>query len=214
MAAANTFIPSGQTSLVKKGDVSLQIQTEYSFRPYPRIKTIIFNNGRVIHKIEKKLLRPVESIEEQDRMEGIIKEQHKEVVSIIKESSYFPGFGDNESCKLPTEVSIKNKLSAIPGVQRVFCLNKDGEFVGSNSSGQFKKIYSTIFKSLPEIMEVFKIVPGGERKREKGVYEIERNSLYFASVGDEYFLVTVQSKGNDINYEKNIREIISPQESF
>lgn len=214
MTAANTFIPSGQTSLVKKGEVSLQIQTEYSFRPYPRIKTIIFNNGRVIHKIEKKLLRPVESIEEQNRMEGIIKEQHKEVVAIIKENSYFPNFDDNQNYKSPTEISIKDKLSAIPGVQRVFCLNKEGEFVGSNSSVQFKKIYSAIFKSLPEIMEVFKIIPGGERKREKGVYEIERNRLYFASIGDKYFMVTVHPTGTDINYEKNIKEIICPHEDF
>ena len=214
MTAANTFIPSGQTSLVKKGEVSLQVQTEYSFRPYPRIKTIIFNNGRVIHKIEKKLSRPIESIEEQNRMEGIIKEQHKEVVSVIKENSYLPGFGNNVNSQMPMEESVKDKLSAIPGVQRVFHLNKEGDFVGSNSAGQFKKSYSAIFKSLPQIMEVFKIMPGGERKREKGVYEIERNRLYFASVGDEYFLITVQSAGQDINYEKTIKDLICPLKDF
>jgi len=77
------FIPAGRTSLVKRGDQQLQVQTEYAYRPYPRITTTILNAGQVLHKLEKRLDRPIESIEEQNIAEDVIKRQHQEVVALI-----------------------------------------------------------------------------------------------------------------------------------
>ena len=61
----NQFIPAGRTSLVNKDGSSIQIQTEYAFRPYPRVTTTILDNGRVLHKVERKLNKGIDSIEEQ-----------------------------------------------------------------------------------------------------------------------------------------------------
>ena len=82
----SNLIPNGRTSRVKKGETSLQVQTEYAYRPYPRLTTTVLNDGQVLHKIEKKLDRPIGSVEEQSEIERMIKRQHSDVVSIIEEN--------------------------------------------------------------------------------------------------------------------------------
>ena len=209
-----TFIPSGQTSMVKKGKVSLQVQTEYSARPYPRIKTTIFDSGRVVHKIEKKLERPIDSVDEQNKIEGVMKVQHQEVVSVIRDKSFQPGLDVSENPMFPgSGPSLKDKLASLPGVQRIFCLDEGGRFIGSNTSSQFRKAFSAVYKGLPVIMDVFSSLPGS-LGREKGVCEIERDRLYFASAGDKFYFVTVQRVNQDIDYERSIKEIICPTTEF
>lgn len=80
------FIPVGRTSLVRKGGIDLQVQTEYANRPYPRLTTSVLSSGRVIHKIEKKLTEPVSTVEAQSLMEQAIQRQHQEVLLIVGES--------------------------------------------------------------------------------------------------------------------------------
>ncbi len=81
------LIPAGKTSLVRKGTVALQVQTEYASRPYPRITTTILNQGQVLHKVEQKLEHAIANMEERTRMEQVIKQQHGEVEQLIKNSS-------------------------------------------------------------------------------------------------------------------------------
>lgn len=78
-----SFIPAGRTSLVKRGESMLQVQTEYAPRPYPRITTTILNQGQVLHKLEKKLEQAIGSVEEQNLAEDVMKRQHAEVLSLI-----------------------------------------------------------------------------------------------------------------------------------
>ncbi len=63
----------------------LQVQTEYAYRPYPRITTTILTEGQVLHKVEKKLEAVISSIEEQNQTEDVMKKQHREVLSLINE---------------------------------------------------------------------------------------------------------------------------------
>ncbi len=81
------YVPAGKTSIIKRSDITYQLQTEYAYRPYPRITTTILNEGQVIKKIERKLDNPVESIEEQNRVQDIIQIQHNEVFKLIREDS-------------------------------------------------------------------------------------------------------------------------------
>jgi len=200
--------------MVKKGKVSLQVQTEYSARPYPRIKTTIFDAGRVVHKIEKKLERPVDSLEERNKIEGIMKIQHQEVVSVIKDKSFEPARAGSGDQMFPSAgPSLKDQLASLPGVQRIFSLDENGNFVGSNTSSQFRKAFAAVYKGLPIIMDIFSTLPGS-RGRAKGVCEIERDRLYFASAGDKFYFVTVNRTDPAINYERSIKEIICPINEF
>ena len=69
----NQYIPAGRTSLVRRGGAPIQVQTEYAFRPYPRVTTTILDNGKVLHKVERKLEKGIDSLEEQSHMEEVIR---------------------------------------------------------------------------------------------------------------------------------------------
>jgi hypothetical protein len=214
MTTSGNYIPSGKTSLVKKNDKELQVQTEYSSRPFPRIKTTIFDQGRVVHKVEKKLSRPVDSVEEQNRIEGIMKHQHMEVVTVIRDSDLADTGATGKIVTQPEELSTQDRLASISGVQWVFRIDRDGNFSSQSGSQMFQKAYAEIFKSLSDIMDIFATLPGSEDFREKGVYEIERDRLYYVSGGNEFFLVTISRPDRKIRYENSFREIVCPPLSF
>jgi hypothetical protein len=204
----NTFIPTGRTSLVKKGDLAIQVQTEYAYRPYPRITTTILNAGQVLHKVEKKLQQPVSSLDEQTRVEGIIKNQHGVVLSAIQEDSPViqpPAPG------LPAEpdrnASEYERLAAIAGVQKVFHLDANGNFIGVNGSEQFQRSFGRIFKNLKDVMDIFVQLPPGD-VRENGVYEVERDRLYFVSTGADCYFLAIRRTDGETFYEKAIKEAV------
>lgn len=212
-------MPSGQTSLVKTETNSYQVQTEYSYRPFPRVKTTVFNSGQVVHKLEKKLAKPIDSLEEQDRIEDIIRNQHREVVTTIREHNDQPvetqsaSEGKKEMLSLVVsegKLSVKDQLEAVDGVKQVFCLTKEGEFVGSDSAEQFKKSYKAVFKNIAELLQIFGLLPGFSSERETGVYEIERNQLYLASAGRGFYIVATELSDSEIDFEKTIKQIVSP----
>ncbi len=100
------FIPAGRTSLVRRGDTQLQVQTEYAHRPFPRITTTILKQGQVLHKVEKKLEHAIASIEEQNLAEDVMKRQHAEVLSLIQDPS-------GEALQRAEEA--RNEPTVIPG---------------------------------------------------------------------------------------------------
>ncbi len=229
------YIPSGRTSLVKKDGAGLQIQTEYAYRPYARITTTIIHEGQVLHKIEKKLVKPIESFEEQAVMENRMNKQHQDVVAIIKENDASSLLQKSESQKIkiakqtqetatienniesdiapqasPKEFSFDDKFKAIAGVKYVYHLNIDGEFVNKIESDNFKKSFSVVFKSISELIEIFTLMPGVTFSRQCGVYEVERNKLYLVSSGDDIYFVLIEKALSAINYEKELKTIITP----
>ncbi len=205
----NTFIPTGRTSLVKNGDLSFQVQTEYAYRPYPRITTTILNDGQVLHKVEKKLQQPISSIDEQTRVEGIIKNQHGVVLNAIQEDS--PALEPQvaqEPAESDRNLSEYECLVNIAGVQKVFHLDTDGNFIGVNGSEQFRRSFGKIFKSLKDVMDIFvQLTPGDVR--ENGVYEVERDRLYFVSTGADCYFLAIRRTDGETVYEKAIKAAIS-----
>lgn len=207
----SNFIPAGRTSLVIKGGDKLQIQTEYASRPYPRITTTVLNSGQVIHKIEKKLQQPVGSTEEQNRMQDVMARQHSEVVGIIDKH------GPAEAPQAPAvdlapaaNLTLRQRLESIPRVQKVFLMDNQGSFIDQNGTEQFSSSFSPIFKSLHELLQVFIQLPGAQKEREQGVYEVERNRLYLVSTGTEMYFAVVGRADPDVDYEKAIKKALSP----
>jgi hypothetical protein len=203
------YIPVGRTSLAKNGNVSYQVQTEYASRPFPRVTTTVLDNGRVIQKIEQRLDRPVESLAEQSHAEALIRQQHSEVMAIIQKDPSAKKRRVFDYCELEVEnAPLHKRLSTIPGFQHIYRLNPDGSFLNEKVARQFKKAFSSIFKQLQQIMELFPLIPGGLMERQRGVYEVLRDRLYFISAGSECYFVTVRQSIKEVNFEAVIQKLL------
>ncbi len=222
MAQAD-FIPAGRTSRVVRGDVEIQIQTEYAWRPNPRLTTSLFTKGQIINKIERELPKQVKSFEDKIRDEDMLSKQHHDVLKILKDKGSALQFlnlpPENSDAPVTPRVTVTraaaedpnitvvNRLAGIKGVEKVFRLDNSGTFLNSAISSEFKKKYANVFRELFDIINVFAELPGGQR--EKGVYEIQRNRLYFASSGRECYFILVQPKDFGVNFEKAIKIAVS-----
>ena len=205
------FIPCGRTSLVNRNGTSLQIQTEYAYRPYPRVTTTILDGGRVLHKVEKKLERCVDSPEEQAAMEEIIKHQHSQVMLLIKDQRPKQvASTQTQRIRVLTEPTFQSELMAIAGVEKVFFLNKGGEFENDEDAFNFKKYFPSLFKGLTDLIEMFMRLPGAEVKREIGVVEIKKDRLYFISSGFSFAFAVTVKKEKQTNFEKIFKDLIDP----
>ena len=88
-------------------------------------------------------------------------------------------------------------------------VDADGNFVGRATERQFKKTYSKIFKNLAELMTVFVRLPGEDRGRESGVYEVERDRLYFVSDSDLCYFITVERCDEKTDFESALKELLT-----
>ncbi len=198
------MIPTGRTSLVKKGTTPIQVQTEYALRPAPRVTTTILKSGQVLHKVERTLEKPIESIEEKNQMEFTIRKQHAEVLAIIEDGTPTMAAAPEKPAEPPKELTTEERLAQIPGVSRIYRLDNEGNFVNANTSEEFKLAFSSVFKSMTELISVFSQVPGVGINRERGVYEIERDGLYLVSTGSELYFFCVERPDLETNYEQAI----------
>ncbi len=192
---SSQFIPSGRTSLVKKGEAEFQLQTEYGSVPSPRITTTIFTSGKVLHKIEQLVEKPVDSIERMHDVEDIIKTQHLEVSKILREE----GIPTQPESRFEHtgKITRSAKIRAISGVEKVYLVTSEGKITGEKDlTKEFKKIFKHIFRELPEMMNVFAELPGQGHIREEGIYEIEQGRILLVSTGVEFFLILLKSGAN------------------
>jgi hypothetical protein len=203
MAQAD-LIPAGRTSRIVRGSTELQIQTEYAYRPNPRLTTSIISKGQTIQKIQQDLASPVVTIEEKNKVEDLLRKQHLEVLNIIgnKEISADLTIRDKPTLET-TSLSLCDRLAGIEGVEKVFRIDNDGNFETQNVSEEFKNVFAAVFKSLHEILDIFSQLPGG--KREEGVCELEPDRLYFASCGYECFFILARPINDEIDIEKLIQ---------
>jgi len=163
----------------------------------------------VLHKIEKKLDRPIGSSEEQTEIERMIKRQHAEVVAIIEEhNAGKPAMLEVLKTSHSDYLTLADRLKTIPGVQRIYDLDNDGNFLRQENVEAFRKAFGPVFKGLRDLIEIFSQIPGITMTREKGVYEVERDRLYLVSCGDEICIVTVNPTNDKIVYEHAIRKAV------
>lgn len=224
----SSFIPAGKTSSVRRGDSSLQIQTEYADRPSPRITTTVLHGGQVLHKFERKLQNEIESLQQQSQVEKTIKHQHAEVLSVIRTSSDTRPSGTESAreASAPTnpnmsqvkqspegtapdpELSLQERFAQIPGFEHCFQMDNDGQFKSDAAAGQFRRRFKKVFKSRLELLEVFPVYESEPGRREVGVYEIERDRLFLVSTGDDCLIISVVPIDAVTNYERVIKETV------
>lgn len=214
--------------MVKKGEVQLQVQTEYAGRPAPRITTTISNKGQVVNKVERTLDRGITTAEEQSRVERAINRQHVEIVGILEKQPLEAIIGPSvetpppeanvgQSTESPPPVqeisgdSMEDghaRLMQIPGVQKVYCLDNDGSFFADSGSEEFYHLFGPVFNNLRELMNVFSRIPGPSYVREAGVCEVEKDRLYFASTGTECYFIVIHRADVTTDYERDIRHAL------
>lgn len=209
--AASNYIPVGRTSLVKRGAVDVQVQTEYATRPSPRVTTTLSFQGQVLHKVERALEKPVDTFEEQRSIEQEMRQQHDEILGIIQSESYVSAMKlEPRTPEAERRMTAYERLTAVPDVQRVFRVDNDGILMESQASEEFQRAFSVIFKNLAELMDLFARLPGSNGLREQGVYEIDRSHLYFASIGTECFFIVVDPSDLSIDYERLVKAAVAP----
>ena len=187
----------------------MQVQTEYASRPAPRITTTILDSGRVLHKIENRLDRLIESLADQEMAEKAIKVQHFDVLEIIRDESSGTESSRSEVSKEESSgESVYNKLLAVRGVKQVFHLDYEGNFLSVNASAVFRRAFKDVFGNIRQIIDIFVRLPETETSRERGVYEINRGELYLASDGDDCYFVVFGEKTLGSNCEQVIKAII------
>jgi len=202
MAQAD-LIPAGRTSRIVRGSTELQIQTEYAYRPNPRLTTSVISKGQIIQKIQQDLPAPIGTMEEKNKVEDLLRKQHLEVLNIISNKKKSADLAIRDKPTLETtSLSLIDRLAGIEGVEKVFGINNAGEFESPNVSEEFKKMFSAVFKSISEILEIFSKLPGG--KREEGVCALEPNRLYLVSSGYECYFILTNPIDNEIDIEKLI----------
>ncbi|MEK7775075.1 MAG: hypothetical protein AAB305_04235 [Candidatus Zixiibacteriota bacterium] len=209
--SSTQFIPTGRTSLVKKGTIALQVQTEYAHRPYPRVTTCVAHNGQVVHKIEKKLDKAIESIEEQNRMEQFLKQQHQEVVNTIQTETFVSTFAFKDKLESNNRhLSLFDRVASIDGVERIYRLDTRGEWAHPAEGDQFKRQYPEVSASLYDLMDVFSpfTAEDGTLRRQPGVYEVVRDRLYLACTGGDCYFVAVKRVSRETQFEKAITDAV------
>jgi hypothetical protein len=209
MTEAN-YIPTGRASLVKRAGAAVQVQTEYASRPSPRVTTTISHRGQVLHKIERMLVKPIESAGEQQKTELEMRRQHDEILGIIERENRSRELRPAAPSKPQEEISTHQKLRDLPNVSHVFRVDNEGQLVGTRSAVEFNKLYGGVLKNLQELMSLFNPVAGSGGYRETGVVEIEPNRLYFASQGSECFFVVIDRSREKHPYEQLIKQIVVP----
>jgi hypothetical protein len=206
---AGSFIPAGRTSVVKKGDVAFQLQTEYARLPRPRVTTSVSLNGRILHKIEKDLSAEIDSLDRMHEVEDIIKTQHLEVAKVLRET---PLSREPETHPQPIEGKIRSEeVRKIEGVERVFLVTPDGELIGDRqTTAQFRKLFKHLIKELPEMLKVFSALPGPGRRREDGIFEVDPGRILLVSTGAEFYLILIRQGTPFSSLEGKLRKILFP----
>jgi hypothetical protein len=205
---AGQFIPAGRTSIVNKGGVDYQLQTEYARHPHPRITTSIFTQGQVLHKIERPLETDIDSLEEMHAVEDIIKKQHQEVATIIREKGL--SRHAEQSLKRSEEKIRSSRIASLPEVEKVYLVTSEGKLTGDKQvTKQFGNLFRHVLKGLPELLKVFTELPGAGHTKEEGLYEIEPNRLLLASTGAEFFLILLKPGTDYSKLSPQIQKIIS-----
>lgn len=203
------YIPAGRTSIVKWGKSQYQMQTEFASIPRPRVTTTIFDQGRVLHKIEQEIGGPIESIEMMHRVEDVIKTQHSEISRTIREKG-LPSQPDALR-KAPEKKLRSERIRQLDQVERVYLITSEGRFSGEKEvTARFKKTFKHIFRELPELINVFASLPGkgGGVIREEGIYEVEPGRILLASTGVEFYLILLKAETRYEDVAGDIREIL------
>jgi hypothetical protein len=148
----SSFIPSGRLSAINHGDSKIEIQTEFSKHPEPRIATSVSIKGRVIHKIQKQWGKTIDSLDEMREVEEVINRQHDEVTVLVHEHA---GTLVEHSQKAPEPAmpqSIIEQVERLPAIQSAFILTADGQVLTRHKVTREAEIMAAFIGALTDVL--------------------------------------------------------------
>jgi len=143
------YLPPGRLSKVSEDGVLLQIQTEFSWRPRPRVATTVSLDGVVLHKIQKDWDAPLETDEQKKVVENFVNKQHDEVVEVIKAKK-------KELVKGHKGKGISSALAdltELKGVYAAWCLTRKGVVTSDSGGKELLPEYISLFENLVSLCE-------------------------------------------------------------
>ncbi len=150
-----SFIPNGRLSAVNHGDKKIEIQTEFSKYPEPRVATAVSISGQVIHKIQKAWGKSIDSIEEMRTVEEIINKQHNEVTALVHEHAatlVTHSGSSNEKSKQMNSPEILEKIKGISAIQSAFILTAEGKLVSMQKVTKEAELIAEMVGNLTNVL--------------------------------------------------------------
>lgn len=180
----STYLPAGRLSKVEEDGVVIQIQTEFSWRPQPRVATSVCLDGVILHKIQRDWEAPVESEPQQRAVENFISRQHDEVVSIIEDQK-----SELIRTKRPVGVSaILSELIALKGINAAWCLTAKGIISLDSGGRELLPEYRAVFEGLVSLCSFLSTVQSiGDMIDGKIV--LQEDSLLIVNKDERHFIV-------------------------
>lgn len=149
------FIPNGRLAAVNHGGQKIEIQTEFSKYPEPRIATVVSISGRVIHKIQKSWGKNIDSLEEMRTVEEIINKQHDEVSALVREHATTMIAHSEKAASSPTKGSspeVLEKITHLSEVQTAFIVTSDGKLVSMQNVTKEAELVAVMIGNLTSIL--------------------------------------------------------------
>lgn len=178
----NSFLPAGRLSKVEENGIVIQIQTEFSRQPKPRVTTSVCLDGVTLHKVQKTWEAPLETGQQQTALEKFINRQHYEVVSTIE--SQKRQFIQRQKSR--SAAVILQEIVAERGINAAWCLTERGIISPDSGGRELLPEYKGIFEGLvslcsllSEISTVGEAVDGEIVLQEDLLVVLRRNSRYF-----------------------------------
>ena len=150
-----SYIPNGRLSAVNHGDQKIEIQTEFSKYPEPRVATAVSIAGQVIHKIQKAWGKSIDSIEEMRTVEEIINKQHNEVTALVHEHAatlVAHSSGSPEKPKQMNSPEVLEKIKSISEVQSAFILTAEGKLVSMQKVTREAELVAEMIGNLTNVL--------------------------------------------------------------
>ncbi len=150
-----SFVPNGRLSAVDHGDQKIQIQTEFSNYPEPRIATTVSIGGQVVHKIQKSWGKAIDSLEEMRTVEEIINKQHNEVTALVHEHAATLVAHSSAPAEKPRSAhspEVLERIKAIPEVQSSFIVTAEGKLVSMQKVTKEAEMLAAMIGNLTEVL--------------------------------------------------------------
>lgn len=150
-----SFVPNGRLSAVDHGGEKIQIQTEFSKYPEPRVATTVSIGGQVIHKIQKSWGKTIDSLEEMRTVEEVINKQHSEVTALVHEHAATLVAHSTAPAAQPRpshSPEVLEKIKGIPEVQSAFFVTAEGKLVSMQKVTREAELMAAMIGNMTNIL--------------------------------------------------------------
>jgi predicted regulator of Ras-like GTPase activity (Roadblock/LC7/MglB family) len=150
-----SFVPNGRLSAVDHGDQKIQIQTEFSTYPEPRVATTVSIGGQVVHKIQKAWGKTIDSLDEMRTVEEIINKQHNEVTELVHEHAstlLAHSTTTSERAHKAHSPEVLERIKKIPEVQSAFIVTVEGKLVSMQKVTKEAELLASMIGNLTDVL--------------------------------------------------------------